>query len=608
MSQPETGLTRRFVAILTAAAVVFAAIPFLMGTVATPDGGMYLGYQYATDDHMVYAAWMRQAMDGRLLFDNRFTTDAQPGLTIHLYFFLLGLVAKVTGIALASNLARLALTAAFVPLCAGLVRRLPVSGVAQRLSLVLSVFGGGLGFLAWQTFGEADPTSPLAGLLSGRLPTDTWQPEGYVFSSMLTNGLFMVSLCLILLAFRAYLDARESWRAVPLGAVAVGLLMNVHSYDVLLVALVLVGFLAACVARKQVTGPWVARSVVITLGVLPAALWFMHVLQSDAVFQARAATETYAPNFRPVLFGYLPLIASALVGLGRRALPGTALIGVLYLGLYVAAANHAGGYFLSGGAFALVFLVAVAATVLAATGDLTWDLLIAWAFIGTIAIYFPGLFQRKLAMGLALPWSLLAGVGLAKAGEKLSGPVRTLGLVAGCLVLGATALRWLTRELAFISGNVSRTAVHPVFLTADQTKIMEALNKLSGRHVLIAPTGQPAVPLEKLNQTPITQLSPAVPDLNPIASGLTGVYTFAGHWSETPHYLDQRRPVLDRLFYGRGDEAERRALIAQTGADYMIVLNPDAFSGSDLFDFRPFGEVVVAGKQFSLIHLPSTAQ
>ena len=45
--------------------VLFAALPYLVGVLGTPAGGSYLGYQYNTDDHMVYAAWMRQAMDGQ---------------------------------------------------------------------------------------------------------------------------------------------------------------------------------------------------------------------------------------------------------------------------------------------------------------------------------------------------------------------------------------------------------------------------------------------------------------------------------------------------------------------------------------------------------------
>src|SRR4051812_26682055 len=80
---------RKFVYILAALAAGFAALPTTIIWLATSPGSSYLGIQYNLDDHMVYAAWMRQAMDGHILFDNRFATDPQPRLTVHLYFLVL---------------------------------------------------------------------------------------------------------------------------------------------------------------------------------------------------------------------------------------------------------------------------------------------------------------------------------------------------------------------------------------------------------------------------------------------------------------------------------------------------------------------------------------
>src|SRR5665213_3528558 len=86
---------RKFVWRLALVAVFLAVAPAILAVLTAPAGSSYVGYQYNTDDHMVYAAWMRQAMDGHFFFDNRFTTQAQPGLTVHVYFFLLGLIAKL---------------------------------------------------------------------------------------------------------------------------------------------------------------------------------------------------------------------------------------------------------------------------------------------------------------------------------------------------------------------------------------------------------------------------------------------------------------------------------------------------------------------------------
>lgn len=605
---------RKYVLILAIAAVLIAALPSLIALMRVPEGGAYLGFQYATDDHMVYSAWMRQAVEGRFLFDNRFTTDAQPGLTIHLYFLVLGWIAKVTGIAVASNLARLGFSFLFVGLAYRLIRRLGWEGTPGLLALGLSIVGGGIGFFVWHTFGEVIVTpSPLGGAMLGRLPTDVWQPEGFVMASMLTNGLFMVSLCLILVVFGAYLDARENGRAVIPGALALGVLMNIHSYDVLIIGLVMVAFVAATAVRKQLTGAWVGRAVLITLGVIPAALWFVYVLRNDAVFQARAATETFSPNFRSVFFGYLPLIGLALAGIAtgsetadrRRGQLGVGLYGLLLLGLFFAAASHTQpGYFLSAPLFAVAFVVAVGATVLAAGDRPAWNLVVAWAFVGTIAIYFPGLFQRKLAMGLSIPWSILAAYGLTSLLSKQEKSLRSLAMAMGVLLLSVTSLRWMMREIAFVQANCSRTSVQPVFLTAEMQKIMLALGSTSERRVVLAFPGVQSEAFRKNEQEIVTgpALSPLMPDLNAIASGLTGAYTYAGHWSETPDYAKKRGPATS-VFLTQISDEERNRILKEIGATHIITPTPESLPGEPIFDFRNLGEVLVDGEKFRLVRL-----
>jgi len=308
---------RRFTFIFAVALAAVALVPTFVALLTAPAGSLYLGVQYNTDDHMVYAAWMRQAMEGRFFFDNRFTTDSQPGLTIHLYFFALGLIAKGIGIIAASTLARVGFSFLFVVLVGRLLERLDPPVFLGKIALALIATGGGFGFLWWRNYGVAMKEGAIAsGLTHGLLPIDVWQPEAFAFPSMLTNGLFMASLCLILWVLLAVAGCRDSWRGVAGGAAGFALLMNIHSYDVLLLALVLVGFLVCALATKQASWRWIGRVAVIGAGAIPPALWFTHVLANDPVFQARAATETFSPNFRQVVIGLLPLIGLGLAGRG----------------------------------------------------------------------------------------------------------------------------------------------------------------------------------------------------------------------------------------------------------------------------------------------------
>ncbi len=105
---------RTFLRITIVAFLAVLVFPFVLGLVLAPPGTSFFGFPYNTDDHMVYAAWTHQAMSGHFFFDNRFTTDSQPGLTIHLYFFLLGQIARVIGITYAANLARILLSLGFI--------------------------------------------------------------------------------------------------------------------------------------------------------------------------------------------------------------------------------------------------------------------------------------------------------------------------------------------------------------------------------------------------------------------------------------------------------------------------------------------------------------
>ncbi len=600
-------MERRFALLLALACVALAAFPTLYAFLATPPGTRYVGFQTNVDDHMVYAAWTWQAAHGALTFDNRFAVDPQPGLTFHLYFFLLGQIARVTGVIAAMTIGRLVFTGLFVLLLSRLVRRLRPTVYGTKLALTAAIVGGGLGFLPnfWHRFGVEGPT-------------DIWQPEGFVIPSMLTNGLFMVSLCLILSVFLCVLRARrEGKKAILQGALAMGVLMNIHSYDALLVGLVLIGFLAASLVARQATVPWVVRCVIIVLGALPASLWFLHVLGADEVFRARAATETFTPNFRQVLLGYLPPMALGLVGLYRhsaqhekdrpRHLAGLAIAVLLIVALAALSGGHQGGYFLSPLGWAAAFVAAVAATALMAVRSPARNLIVAWALIGTVAIYFPGLFQRKLTMGLAIPWALLAAVALDDILQSKERSARNLVTTLGLLILGGSAVRWTFREIEYVGMKVSSTTRHPIYLSPDLQRIINFLSNQPGRNVVIAWPGASNPSVDSSGHAiPDSFETPLVPDAAPFLSGLAGAYTFAGHWSETPNYggrtRDSYRFLLASPLQGLSPmtDDERRGFISQWGLTYAVV---PTIEGLPTLQATSLGDVVVAGSQFQLVKL-----
>jgi len=604
---------RGYVLAFAIGAALVSILPSLVGILLAPPGSSYQGFQWAADDHYVYAAWMRQAMDGRLLMDNRFAVDNQPGLTIHIYFFVLGLLAKLTGIPVAMAIGKMAFSALFVFLTHRLIQRVTQDTFTAKLALAIVVLGGGTGFLAWETFGpELERSGAFASVLRAvgvpGTPNDVWQPEAFVFPSLLTNGLFMVSLCLIVGIFLAFLAARDSWRPVLPGALMAAALMNIHSYDVLLIALVMITFLAMQVARKEVDITWVLRSAAIACGAIPPAMWFWHVLKNDAVFQARAATPTYSPNFKVMFFGYAVLIllsamalASPVIRENKKRLAGVGLFALLIGMMFVLAPSQPlEGYFMSMPVWLGAFAITCVAAALTASASLYLNLVVAWAMAGLVAPYFPSLFERKLTMGLSVPWAILAAIGLSAAIVTRERSKRNLATALTILVVGGTSLRWFFREIELIRLNVSNTTVHSVYLSRDVRSIVDFLNRehaADGRRAVVI--AMPGVP-NKDSQLPDSFLQPTIPDLNPVLSGLAGVYSYAGHWSETPDYI-ARRNDSTRIFLPDTPPAIRKEILSRAGAAYLVAPDPDAFPG--IADLAELGTIVAGGNQFRLIRL-----
>lgn len=569
----------------------------------------YLGFQYNLDDHLVYYAWADQVDQGRLLFENRFAVDAQPGLTFNLYFLVAGTLGLILSVPIAMLVLKAVMTFLAVFTLGRLIEVLPATPQAKNLGLVLATIGAGLGFLVWRVFGvELQPGDvPLFGVLaSSRTPADVWQPEVFFFPSVLTNGLFAAALTLIFITFRCVLDCRESWKPVLPGAIAFGVLMNIHSYDALLVVLVLVGMLCVLAGVKELEPKWVLRTVVICLGAVPAALWFLVVLAQDPVFQSRAATETFSPLIGVYLWGLLPLVALALVwsftrseesAFSRFPLILTWVIGLLLMIL----AGSATGYPLPTFA-AVIWLAAVlVALYYSKLRNASVSLIVSWASVGLASVYLPALFQRKLAMAFAVPWGILAGLGLLELLGRFSVPVRKYAMVGAIALVSLSSVLWLFREVALIDVNVSNTTLHSVAVPESVRMALETLREQPGPKVAIAPPGVGLVHPETRAFQAL-----ALPDFNPHLAAIGRAYAYAGHWSETPNYAE-RRQVAQEIFSIRTSDQTRESILnsmAESGDVYLLVPKSGPWNQVDgirFADLRTLGDVLFEDEEFALV-------
>lgn len=409
-----------------------ASLPYLLLLAITPPGRVFWGFVNNPDDHCVYLAWMRQAADGHFFLRNLFTGDRQAGRTINLFFWALGILARVTHLplALVYHLARFGFGALLLVLVYHLAAFLSEDLLSRRAAFFFAAFSSGLGWLMWPGPGASPPS----------VPADTWQPEAITFLSLYANGLFCAAMAAMVATFLCLLVAQHTGNLRP--ALGAGLLLfllgNFHSYDVITVAVVWAVYLlvTGLLSRRAPIPELRQGSVAAAIG-LPAVLYQYYLLRTDPVFQARAAVPTSSPAVWYYLVGYGLLIPLALLGAGCLIAPGSA--------------RRPGAL-----------------------------LPIVWALTGFAVIYVPVSFQRKLAEGLHLPIAILAAFGaVALARHVRVRPAYSPALVVFLLLLTVPSnARFVSVELnRAVTENLGSSLLHPVFWPRREIEAMRRLEE-----------------------------------------------------------------------------------------------------------------------------------
>jgi len=307
------------------AAIVMAAtcLPYLHALAVAPPHARFMGFIYNVQDNNVYMGWMREAINGRWLFKDPFTTEPQPGRGFFNVFFLaLGLAARGLHVEPIWPYHAARLIFGFLALLTTYVfaARFCESVPARRLALGLVGLSSGFGW-AWALLRPGAANYPID-FGSGAVV-----PEAVTFLSLLIFPLFAISVWLILMTYLLLLRAWDtgSRKALVGASVAALLLANIHTYDAAVVYSVVVGaLLAKAISERRL--PW--REAGISAVLVAVSIWpvvYQYVFfRTDPVFQAKALTETLTPGGRWVASGLgLPLllaIPGGVMGLTRRRL------------------------------------------------------------------------------------------------------------------------------------------------------------------------------------------------------------------------------------------------------------------------------------------------
>lgn len=406
------------VAVLVGATLLLSSLPALLGAfLGTLPGHHFVGAAYNIDDFCNYLSWLRQTADGHFFLRNLFTTDPQRGLLFNVYFFALGLCARLTHCALPLVLQLARVIGGIVLLL--LIHRLYCHVLSHDRAARLTAFGfaclsSGLGWLRWPAWADKNPPGS---------PIDAWQPEAYTFLSLATSSLFVWSSVFIVGAIYALLRGEETgqwkwaWTAGACGAI----LGNMHSYDVLHVAAAWGLFLVvwtACKRGRGVAGTW-KRAILAFALLVPTTAYQYYAYQTETVFRERAEVQTLSPVLWHYIAGYGIVFYLAVAGAwGRKFIPAKLVM-------------------------------------------------VCWAVAGLLVIYLPVAFQRKMLMGEHVPLCLLAGWGAARLTRTMTTRKRAVALAALVLFSFPSNALFLWRDMAHLQGNRSETKLQP-FLTDAQ--------------------------------------------------------------------------------------------------------------------------------------------
>jgi len=344
--------------------MLLTCIPYLYGLAIRPSGHYYSGLLTNPDEHNVYLAYMRQARDGDLFFIDPFTSEAQLGRTVNVFFLSLGMFSRLTRLSLpvTYHLARVVSGWLLLMAIYCLAAQVLATIRGRRLALALAGLASGLGWLYPAAAGRPHPIDYGPGLI---------MPEAITFLSLLLNPLFSFSAFLMVatLGLTAHALTRDSLRSAVLAGLAALVLGNIHTYDLIPLVAVLALFLILLLASRRLTVRAMALALLIAVLAAPSVIYQLWLLRAGDVTLIVKSRETPVVSPEPLFLA---------LGLG---LP-------LALAV-VAAALHSWR-----GATDGARLVAL------------------WLVLGFALVYLPVPFQRKLAEGLHIPVCILAALAL----------------------------------------------------------------------------------------------------------------------------------------------------------------------------------------------------
>lgn len=522
----------------SAVILLLTSLPYLYGALLSTPQSQFGGFVIGVEDGNSYLAKMRLGATDGWRFHLFYTSEAHAGAYLFLFHLLLGKIARLSRLSfvLVYHLARIIcgffLLATVYRFAAFFTGLRPV----RRLTFWLVGIGSGLGWLV-----------VLLGL-SDRwgLPLDFYSPEAFAFHALFGLPHLSLAEAFLLWAILLLLTAweRQQLRYALLAGLAL-LVMTVMAAFYIVVAAAMIGI--GWLLRQSRIGPkmshWRTELGLATLAIAiatPVPLYNAYVFTTNPVFQVWGEQNRILSP--PPLY-----------------------------------------YLLSFGPLALLAMLGVWAEW--RRGSIRSLVLIGWCAVTPLLVYMPFNLQRRLALGVQVPLSVLAALGMWQLCARKSRSRDTYASEEGQKLKAGGALRqWQVASVGLV-----------VLLSLSNLLIVTGAGlEVSRQSQPIFHSGAEIGAADWLG-------AHATSEQVVLAAYQTGNYlptrmparVFAGHGPETVH--SEAKRALLRQFFGaeeegprssaRGRDAEdfRRRLLQDYGVTYVFYGPAERALG----DFRP---------------------
>ena len=531
-------MARRHLLLLVTAIVLTTWLPYLFGWWLTPPRMRYFWLIYNPDDQNVHLMWARQAMEGRTMFHDLFTTEPHPGLFTNLFSLLLGWFCRLTGISLhlGYQVFRTGIAFAFL-LTAYWFSGFFLRNERTRFSFLLIVgFSSGFGWLPvlWWWLTKQRPPFFFVDV-----SPELIMPEANSFLSITVAPLAALGVTLVMAALGCLLASSKAERPASLRLLALAtllgmLVVNVHTYAAIpMLIAVFVWQILQIVKARRLNFQELGKASLFASPVLLLLVGQGLLFSRDPAFVQKAATPTLTPS--PVI-----LIGSY----------GLIVLGAVF-GLPVALKKWW-------------------------SGEGEWSVLIAWLLSLIVAIYLPVSFQRKMIEGLHVVLCLLTVLAV----EKITSQPLKRNCTLALIILSVPS------QIAFFALNgywlVHNNLIYDERFNPPYSRMLMPPYYLSERHLQLFRWLE-----ENAGSDEAVLCHPMLGNYLPV---LTGRKVFVGHWAETLNFGTKLKIAM-AIWRGVVPPDEAKEIFRQHKIRYALETDFERSASGGQSELHRYGEV-----------------